>query len=937
MQNYVRRLALLAVLGAAILVVASPQRSSSVAAQAGGASSFSSSAPAWAPIPAPSFELAGAASAWTGTEWLVWGGETGAAAPLSNSGGRYSPSRNVWESISQFNAPSARRSTSGVWTGDHFVVWGGNTGNGGAVLASGGRYEPLSDTWRPTAMAGAPAGRHTFSMVWTGSEVLVWGGSIQEWPYHLTNTGGRYDPVTDSWNPMSLLGAPTPRVGQSAVWTGRHLLVWGGWDGTQPVHSGGKYDPVADTWETIDSSGPLATDGKGVWTGSELLVWGYESTSDRSVIGAYNPESNRWSVTATETPRRYGPSFVWTGESLVVWGGWIPGVVLQTGFVYDPSSGTTTPTPIEGAPQARASHIDAWTGQELLVWGGFDPAVATWHDGGRLTLATGDTTPPTISASATPLPNFAGWNNTDVVVSYTCTDADSGVDYPAGDLGDDVLTTSGTATGTCVDNAGNEATATHDVLIDKTPPVFGEISGPVAVSVPASQPWTDTGIDIPAGSLVQITGSGRIRIAGSDPGKYPDGRTFDYEQPGTECGAGWVLQNAACWSLIGRIGAAGAGFPVGLSTSFTATTGGKLYLGVNDNVFGDNSGAWSAAVSFARPGITPQPLPNAAGWNNTDVTVNWACQDALSGVDLLASSLDADVLTATGTAMASCTDRAGNTTLASYSALIDKAGPTLAPTASPPANSNGWNHTDVVVSWTCTDGLSGVDPATSSLQDDLLTESGSAIATCRDLAGNTHNASYSVFIDRVAPTVMPAADPLPNVNGWNNTDVTVSYNCTDAPGGSGIDYGASDLGDDVLTASGTAVGTCVDNAGNSAFASYAAQIDSAAPTISIVTPVAGAWYGKGAVVYASYSCADETGGSGVASCVGSVVSGFPIETRTIGARTFVVTATDYAGNVSTSTVTYNVGGKDECKNGGWVRFLAPVFANQGDCVSWLGR
>ncbi|MBO0847417.1 MAG: lamin tail domain-containing protein [Nocardioides sp.] len=87
-----------------------------------------------------------------------------------------------------------------------------------------------------------------------------------------------------------------------------------------------------------------------------------------------------------------------------------------------------------------------------------------------------DTAPPVIEAHATPAPNAGGWNNSPVTVSYTCTDVGLGVDSGASDLADDVLTTSGTATGTCVDLAGNSASASYDAKIDTTAPTAGAIT-----------------------------------------------------------------------------------------------------------------------------------------------------------------------------------------------------------------------------------------------------------------------------------------------------------------------------------------------------------------------------------------------------------------------------------------------------------------------------
>jgi hypothetical protein len=59
--------------------------------------------------------------------------------------------------------------------------------------------------------------------------MVVWGGDDGASLY--TNTGGRYDPATDSWTPTSLSGAPSARYYQSAVWTGSVMVVWGGYNG----------------------------------------------------------------------------------------------------------------------------------------------------------------------------------------------------------------------------------------------------------------------------------------------------------------------------------------------------------------------------------------------------------------------------------------------------------------------------------------------------------------------------------------------------------------------------------------------------------------------------------------------------------------------------------------------------------------------------------
>ena len=53
------------------------------------------------------------------------------------------------------------------------IVWGGYNGS---FLSTGERYLPLTDTWTATVSPTAPTGRYFHSAVWTGTEMIVWGG-----------------------------------------------------------------------------------------------------------------------------------------------------------------------------------------------------------------------------------------------------------------------------------------------------------------------------------------------------------------------------------------------------------------------------------------------------------------------------------------------------------------------------------------------------------------------------------------------------------------------------------------------------------------------------------------------------------------------------------------------------------------------------------------
>ena len=80
------------------------------------------------------------------------------------------------------------------------------------------------DTWTPTSTTNAPNARAGHTAVWTGIEMIVWGGGATG-PTYL-NTGGRYNPSTDSWTATSTTNAPDARMYHTAVWTGSQMIVW---------------------------------------------------------------------------------------------------------------------------------------------------------------------------------------------------------------------------------------------------------------------------------------------------------------------------------------------------------------------------------------------------------------------------------------------------------------------------------------------------------------------------------------------------------------------------------------------------------------------------------------------------------------------------------------------------------------------------------------
>jgi hypothetical protein len=126
----------------------------------------------------------------------------------------------TWTATSATNTPSARSVHTAVWTGSEMIVWGGFDGS--VDVDTGGRYNPSTDSWMATSTTDAPSAREHATAVWTGNEMIVWGGIHSP---NFLNTGGRYNPATDSWTATRTDTAPSARALHTATWTPGGMIV----------------------------------------------------------------------------------------------------------------------------------------------------------------------------------------------------------------------------------------------------------------------------------------------------------------------------------------------------------------------------------------------------------------------------------------------------------------------------------------------------------------------------------------------------------------------------------------------------------------------------------------------------------------------------------------------------------------------------------------
>jgi hypothetical protein len=236
---------------------------------------------------------------------------------------------------------------------------------------------------------------------------------------------------------------------------------------------------------------------------------------------------------------------------------------------------------------------------------------------------------------------------------------------------------------------------------------------------------------------------------------------------------------------------------------------------------------------------------------------------------------------------------------------VDNDLPVLVATANPGRNVNDWNNSNVVVTFACADATSGIasctSPVTASTEGADQVVSGQAV----DRAGNVASTTIKVSIDKGVPAISVIASPAPNAAGWNNTDVTITYQCSDAL--SGV---ATCPDPAVISTEGAAQrisATAIDRADNISSQTTLVSLDKTPPAVSISSPVTGAIVNT-STVSVSGSVSDSLSGLAKVTCNGLAAtitnSSFTCsQSLAAGTNTISVQAIDVAGNSVSATTT----------------------------------
>ena len=522
-----------------------------------------------------------------------------------------------------------------------------------------------------------------------------------------------------------------------------------------------------------------------------------------------------------------------------------------------------------------------------------------------------DTVPPSLAFAATTTPQSApAWYNQSVVVPFSTSDNLSGVAsavaaQPATNTGLDgngngsiTLTTEGklvTGTVTVTDFAKNSAPFTSlGFNIDKTPPTisgatdrqannFNWYNAPVTVTFTCNDPNPANG---PAGQQSGVaTCTTPITLSAEGTNQSAPGAVGD------------VAGNLANTFVTG----------INIDTTPPTIAGG------------------------------PDRPPNANGWYSAPVTVSFVCADpnplhGPAGQQSTIASCTAPVLLQQGANQSvpgTATDKAGNSTGAIVSGInIDTVAPVI--TTSSTYTPGTWTNQSVMVTFTCTDNLSG--PVIAGTPNPIITglpQLGATVtysqpgalasaatvtltaetagttlnASCQDLAGNnaTPVAFGPIQIDTTPPTVTATANlnsssgPAYFANTWTNQSVVVTFACSDSL--SGVKAGSITASPSFgLQGTYTANGSCQDNAGNTGNGSFGLiQIDTTMPALVITSPLAQT-YILNQQITPNFTCGDNAGGD-TTTCT-ATPSATAYTANAVGPATFSVHGADQAGNVT---------------------------------------
>lgn len=271
-------------------------------------------------------------AAWGGTSFLkgkfyVLGGGSSCSGSSTNSFA-YNPTTDQWDTgIASMTTSRALHSAAASST--RLYVFGGlaDCANGTSALGGLEEYDPDNNTWSPITATGTPPVRYASPLVWTGTNLFVYGGSNNTIAF--MNTGGRLDPNGPTWFDASCALPSCERAnGMAFVWN-NVVHRWGGNGGNSPPPL--QYDLITKAWTAgtlpantgtkVGVENRYADDGRRVYVLNPAAA-GCPATLE---VAIFDKQTWQWlpSDTASGPGNNLGAGayVAWSGSELIAWSG----------------------------------------------------------------------------------------------------------------------------------------------------------------------------------------------------------------------------------------------------------------------------------------------------------------------------------------------------------------------------------------------------------------------------------------------------------------------------------------------------------------------------------------------------------------------------------------------------------------------------------------
>lgn len=340
---------------------------------------------------------------WNDERMIVWGGRstplektdkdsTNQQLPLYPSGGGYDPQTDTWEDLGPGEIAGREQHTA-EWIEDYgMVVWGGTDGD--QFFADGYVYcnealDPCDSDkdWVRLPTKNAPTGRAGHVAVWTGAELIIWGGYNDT---GVLDDGAAFSPDTRQWRTLSEPGSWfKARAFARAVWTDGSMVILGGiGDGELTLVENAVIAADTDLATPTELARRTGLSTDTVVLILDVLEVAGPGNADRfrrvdNTIAQYDPESDSWESADDPPPATSDPVALWTGARLrLVFG--VPEVDTISSVAWVPGE-TWERLPLPGPNEvipARTGHTAVWIRGGLVVWGGRRSATECPDDGG---------------------------------------------------------------------------------------------------------------------------------------------------------------------------------------------------------------------------------------------------------------------------------------------------------------------------------------------------------------------------------------------------------------------------------------------------------------------------------------------------------------------------------------------------------------------------